>query len=268
MEQNVSIKWYKTIDSTNTQGAKEAADAAEGSVWIADFQTNGRGQRGNKWESSAAKNLTFTILFKPEFLHPSRQFAISEVSSIGVCRYLKEKGLDAKIKWPNDIYIGERKICGMLIEHTLMGDKLAVSLSGIGLNLNQRVFNSDAPNPTSLVLEMERVVENFPTTFEFERKGELSTLLGHIFSAYTQLQQGEDEQLRCEYLNNLYRFGEFHKFIEISEDAPGDIPVERMETGCEITARIIGVDEYGCLVLEHTGGEIKTYPFKGVRYVI
>lgn len=268
MEQNVSIKWYKTIDSTNTQGAREAAESEEGTVWVADFQTNGRGQRGNKWESSAAKNLTFTILFKPLFLHPARQFAITEVSALGVCRYLKEKGLQAKIKWPNDIYIGDRKICGMLIEHSLTGDKLSVSLSGIGLNLNQRIFNSDAPNPTSLILEMENSGATIPDEFEFDRKKELSGVLGHIFTAYTELQLDGDNALKEEYLNNLYRFGELHKFIETAGDSPGDIPVEKMGNGAEISARIIGVDDYGCLVLQHAGGEVKSYPFKGIKYVI
>lgn len=265
MEQNVVIKWYKTVDSTNTQGAKEAESSPEGTVWIADFQTNGRGQRGNKWESKDAENLTFTILFKPTFLHPARQFAISEISAIGVCRYLKVKGLNAKIKWPNDIYIGDKKICGMLIEHSLMGDKLSVSLSGIGLNLNQTIFNSDAPNPTSLLLEMKN---SLPDNFTFNRKEELSALLGHIFSAYAQLQQGDLEGIENEYLENLYRLNEFHKFIEIAEDAPADIPVEKIVQGREITAKIIGIDKYGCAVLQHQGGEIKHYPFKGVRYVL
>ena len=283
MEQNLHIKWYKCIDSTNTQAARELETAAEGTVWTADFQTAGRGQRGNKWESKEAENLTFTILFRPVFLHPAQQFCISQICSLGVCRYLRSKGLPAQIKWPNDIYVGNKKICGMLIENSIMGDKLSGSISGIGLNLNQTVFSSDAPNPTSLLLEFSsrQLLPDPPHTqspgngtdtpeegFRFNRKEELSTLLGYIFTAYGELQDGFYKELDKEYTQNLYRLNEFHKFIEISNDADVNMPVEKIKDGKEITARIIGVDPYGCAILEHQNGTKKTYPFKGIRYVL
>lgn len=271
MEQNLHIKWYKCIDSTNTQAARELDTANEGTVWIADFQTAGRGQRGNKWESKEAENLTFTILFRPVFLHPSQQFLISQICSLGVCRYLRSKGLPAQIKWPNDIYVGNKKICGMLIENSIMGDKLAVSIAGIGLNLNQKVFSSDAPNPTSLILEFSSR-QLLPNSQEeghcFNRKEELNTLLEYIFTAYGQLEDGMAAELDKEYTGNLYRLNEFHKFIEISNDADVNMPVEKIKDGKEITARIIGVDPYGCAILEHQDGTKKTYPFKGIRYVL
>ena len=277
MEKNLGIKWYRTLDSTNTQAAREIDTAEEGTVWIADFQTAGRGQRGNKWESAESENLTFTILLRPEFLSPSRQFCISQICSIGVCRYLVAKGLPAKIKWPNDIYIGNKKICGMLIEHSIRGDKLAVSIAGIGLNLNQTRFASDAPNPTSLLLECSSRQllpstasgqEKFASTFSFDRKEELQQLLGYIFTVYQELQDGFHTELDKEYTQNLYRLGEWHKYIEIDPDAPADMPVEKIMQGKEITARIIGVDPYGCAIFEHLNGTKKTYPFKGIRYVI
>ena len=283
MDKNLGIKWYRTIDSTNTQAAREIDTAAEGSVWIADYQTAGRGQRGNKWESSEGENLTFTILLRPEFLHPAQQFQISQVCALGVCRYLSDKGLPTKIKWPNDIYIGNKKICGMLIENSVRGDKLAVSISGIGLNLNQTVFSSDAPNPTSLLLEFSsrQLLPDPPHTqspgngtdtpeegFRFNRKEELATLLGYIFTAYGELQDGFYKELDKEYTQNLYRLNEFHKFIEISNDADVNMPVEKIKDGKEITARIIGVDTYGCAILELENGETRNYPFKGIRYII
>ena len=277
MEKNLDIKWYRILDSTNTRAAIEADTSAEGTVWVADFQTAGRGQRGNKWESAESKNLTFTILLKPEFLHPSRQFCISQICSIGICRYLTAKGLPAKIKWPNDIYIGNKKNCGMLIEHSIRGDKLAVSIAGIGLNLNQTRFASDAPNPTSLLLECSSRQllpstasgqEKFASTFSFDRKEELQQLLGYIFTVYQELQDGFHTELDKEYTQNLYRLGEWHKYIEIDPDAPADMPVEKIMQGKEITARIIGVDPYGCAIFEHLNGTKKTYPFKGIRYVI
>ena len=283
MEKNLDIKWYRTIDSTNTQAAREIDSAAEGTVWIADFQTAGRGQRGNKWESAESENLTFSILFRPTFLSPAQQFKISQIASLGVLRYLHSKGIDAKIKWPNDIYVGDRKICGTLIENSLRGDKLAVSIAGIGLNLNQRIFASDAPNPTSLILEFSsrqlqpnRTSPQLPHTGEapteerssFDRKEELQQLLGYICTAYQELEEGFHKEVDQEYTQNLYRLGQWHKFIEISDDADVNMPVEKITGGKEITARIIGVDKYGCAILEHLSGEKRTYPFKGIRYII
>lgn len=298
MDKNVSIKWYRTLDSTNSQARREAGESGEGCVWIADFQTAGRGQRGNSWESRKGENLTFSILFKPEFLPPHKQFLISQVCAVGTYRYLTEKGMPARIKWPNDIYIGNKKICGMLIENSISGDKLSVSIAGIGLNLNQTHFASDAPNPTSLLMETilrkgsnggvvpatkpeeaegENPAMQADATGEhkpwegmkpFDRKEELGLLLGYIFTAYDELKEGFAQELANEYTENLYRLGEFHKFIEIAPDAPADIPVEKIMQGKEITARIMGCDEAGCAILEHEDGTIRSYPFKGIRYVI
>ena len=290
MEKNLGIKWYQTIDSTNSQANRELADAPHGSVWVADFQTAGRGQRGNKWESKAAENLTFTILLRPAFLHPSQQFLISQIASLGVLRYLNSKGLEAKIKWPNDIYIGNRKICGMLIENSISADKMSASIVGIGLNLNQREFSSDAPNPTSLLLETDIPANTCPTPGKsgdagdsgtsgnsgnvvplqksYNRREELSTLLGYIFTAYSELEEGCAQELGQEYLANLYRLGEWPQFIEIDSNAPADMPVEKMAAGRTITARITGVDPYGCVILEHQDGTMQTYPFKGIRYIL
>ena len=268
MRKNVDIKWYQTLDSTNTQAAREISQAPDGTVWIADFQTAGRGQRGNRWESAKCENLTFSILFKPTFLSPAQQFAISEVAAIGVCRYLRSKGLPAQIKWPNDIYIGNKKICGMLIEHSISGDKLAGSIIGIGLNLNQREFSSDAPNPTSLLLEAEALASSNVPEGTYDRREELSSLLGYIFTAYGELEDGFAAELNQEYLDCLYRFNQWHQFIEIDANAPADMPVEKMAAGRTITARITGIDPYGCVILEHQDGTVQSYPFKGIRYII
>ncbi|MEF9932045.1 MAG: biotin--[acetyl-CoA-carboxylase] ligase [Bacteroidales bacterium] len=261
MSKNLTIKWVDTIDSTNLQALREANIAPEGSVWIADFQTAGRGQRGNKWESVKGKNLTFTILFKPEFLHVSKQFSISEIVALGVCKYLINKGLTAKIKWPNDIYVGDKKICGILIEHSICGDKLSVSIAGIGLNLNQIIFDSAAPNPISLLLLIG-------SSIEFDRKKELNLLLTYIFNLYEELKMGNEIKIKKEYMSLLYRFNEFHKFIEIDSSAPANMPIEQITAGVEIEAQIIGVDENACLVLKHKAGIVKSYAFKEIKYII
>ena len=146
------------------------------------------------------------------------------------------------------------------------------SIIGIGLNLNQREFSSDAPNPTSLLLEIGALAPSGATTVPpdgtYDRKEELSELLGYIFTAYGELEDGFAAELNQEYLDCLYRFNQWHRFIEIDANAPADMPVEKMAAGRTITARITGIDPYGCVILEHQDGTVQSYPFKGIRYII
>ena len=139
-------------DSTNNYLREQSAKARlpEGSLVIADFQTAGKGQVGNSWESEAGKNLMFSILLYPDFLPANRQFLISQIASLSVKETLEKYTDSVTVKWPNDIYWKDRKICGMLIENDLSGQYLYCSVVGIGLNINQEIFRSDAPNPVSL----------------------------------------------------------------------------------------------------------------------
>lgn len=120
-------------------------------VVVADFQTSGRGQRGNSWESAPGKNLLFSTVIFPEFLEARRQFLISQIISLAIKEELDTYTTDISIKWPNDIYWKEKKICGMLIENDLMGRNISQSIAGIGININQEIFHSSAPNPVSLL---------------------------------------------------------------------------------------------------------------------
>ena len=122
----------------------------EGTVVITDYQTAGRGQKGNSWESERGKNLTFSILLHPNHIPPGKQFILSQLISIAIVGVLKEYDRHFTIKWPNDIYWKEKKIAGMLIEVDLTGSSLSNAIIGIGININQRHFKSDAPNPVSL----------------------------------------------------------------------------------------------------------------------
>ena len=123
---------------------------AEGSVAVADFQTAGRGQVGNKWESERGRNLTFSVIVYPEHLPANRQFLISQISALSVKETLDYYVDEVTVKWPNDIYWCDKKICGMLIENELAGNRMFDSIVGIGINLNQWEFRGDAPNPVSL----------------------------------------------------------------------------------------------------------------------
>ncbi len=140
--------------STNTWLKEHADEIPVPAVAVTDHQTSGRGQRGNTWEAEPGKNLTFSMLFKPEGVAPSGQFFISEAVCLGIVdtlrRYLPHPET-VKVKWPNDVYAGDRKICGILIEHSLeSASAIRHTIAGIGLNVNQKEFHSSAPNPVSM----------------------------------------------------------------------------------------------------------------------
>lgn len=250
MKEKVILNWYESVDSTMNVAAEHIGDAPDFSVYVADFQTAGRGQRGNRWESGKAENLTFTILLRPVFLHASRQFVISEISALAVAGYIRQKGVRVNIKWPNDIYVADKKICGMLIEHTLCGASLSVSLCGIGINLNQKNFDGSLSNPTSLLLESGR--QN-----PYERREELLELLSLFCRYYRRAQTGEYEALEREYLSYLYRMGEYFTYIDCRGGR--EVPIE---------ARIVGIDNTACLLLEKRDGTVNSYSFKEVKYLI
>jgi BirA family biotin operon repressor/biotin-[acetyl-CoA-carboxylase] ligase len=168
------------------------------------------------------------------------------VVTLGIINYLRTKGVEAKIKWPNDIYVGNLKICGILIENTISSDKLTHSVAGIGLNLNQNFFNTTAANPTSLTIL---------TGEKYNIKEELDILLDNIFNYYDSLTVEKYDEIKKKYLENLYRIGEYHNFIEIADNKT-------------INARIIGINKAACIVLEHSDGLIRSYAFKELKYII
>ena len=146
-----AVKEYEELGSTNTwvEGLP-SEELRDRMVVVARKQTQGRGQEGNKWESEAGKNIAMTVVWKPDGLEAGRQFAVSMAVALGCRDFLARRVEGVTVKWPNDIYVGDKKIAGILIEHRIVGACVGVSLCGIGLNVNQRVFRSDAPNPVSL----------------------------------------------------------------------------------------------------------------------
>ena len=251
-----SIHWYDTVDSTNTRLMADRQDCNDGTVYAALFQTAGRGQKGNRWESRPGENLTFSILFKPEALPAAEQFLLSQIVALGLVDYLAENGVTATIKWPNDIYAGDRKICGTLIEPVLAPGRVSAAVAGIGLNINQIEFDPTLPNPTSLRRE---------TGQEYEIYTELPLLLRHIFERYDRIdspyaRNGFDAQ----YLEKLYRRGQWHSFEELPAS---DIPAEH-RTGRQVKARILGIDPKSRLLLEHADGTLHVYGSKEIKYLI
>lgn len=150
MENMIRIKWFDSLDSTNNELLRHLSEYDNLSVIAAVEQFAGRGQRGNHWLSHPGENLTFSLLLRPDDLPAKELMGITFLSTLVIRDWLRAEGIPAQIKWPNDIYVGNRKICGMLIENGLESGKIAWSVIGIGLNLNQTVFPVELVNPTSL----------------------------------------------------------------------------------------------------------------------
>lgn len=233
--------------STNSYAIEMLAKARpdEGCVIITDHQTNGKGTDSNTWESEKGKNLTFSIILYPT-ITADRQFILNKAISLGICNFLRAElnHDDITIKWPNDIYITDKKVCGILIQNSIIGNHFDYMVIGIGLNINQTVFVSDAPNPVSL----KQI-----TGKEYDLEKLLQNLLKSVFEKYLRVLSGQGLLIENEYYNALYRLMEWHEF--------------RINNSKTI-ARITGTNEYGQLVLETESGLLLNCDLKEVQFII
>ena len=219
---------------------KENSPLEEFTVLYTDWQSKGRGMVGNVWESNPQENILASFYLTPPIL-PQDQSLMNIFFSLAVRKMLAKYLPIVKIKWPNDIYIHNKKIAGILMEHSIQGDKIIYTIAGVGINLNQNTFDF-APNPTSILLE----------TGFYNGRITLIKELYYIAKNYYQLiEQGEYEQLRKEYYWHLYRFGEFRSFL-IKDEL--------------IAAKITGVDGFGRLQLETMNGETIFCGYKEVKF--
>lgn len=234
------------VDSTNSymKRALQNDEFGEGTVVVADFQTGGRGQRGNGWESKKAENLTFSILLNPDFVSANKQFIISQIVALAIKDILDEYVSGISIKWPNDIYWNNKKICGILIENSLVGDKITQSIVGIGININQTEFESDAPNPISL----KQIIGKIHNISDL-----LIEIIERIQFYYNQIKLGNSDKIISAYKASLFRNDGFYKYSD---------EVEIFD------ALIVDVEPSGLLVLRTTEGEIRKFAFKEVQYII
>jgi len=210
----------------------------------ADYQKKGRGQRGTSWESSSAKNLLFGLLLRPVFLPAAEQFLLSEVMSLAIAESLSAYVDGISIKWPNDIYWRDEKICGMLLEHDLCGGRISQTIVGPGINVNQATFLGDAPNPTSLLRILGWEVNRFLL---------LRDIMDRFLSLYEELKEGKYREIDEKYQVWLYR----KEAVHLYEDAQGRF---------EGTLRRVQPD--GRLVIEDREGRERVYAFKEVKFVI
>ena len=206
------------VDSTNSYVQQLITDdvkKSEGFVVWADYQKMGRGQRGNVWLSEKGKNLTFSIFLKPNLpIHD--QFLLSKIIALSITDFLDYMGLkEVKIKWPNDIYCGSKKICGLLIENSIRNNRINTSVIGIGLNVNQIEFDDHLKNPTSVSKELS--IQNIPLDKLF------SNLLSFIDKRYLMWKNGNRDLINNDYHKKLFWLGELKKFRINNKETEGTI---------------------------------------------
>lgn len=222
-------------DSTNHWLREYGGD--EDQVVVTDYQTAGRGQGFNSWESERGKNLLFSILYHPHQILANQQFSISRAISLAIADALGEQIGDVSIKWPNDIYWRNGKIGGILIENRLSGQIIKESIIGVGINVNQQHFHSDAPNPVSLWQ-----IHGYVT----DREGLLHTILNK-FSEYV------NQEVKERYVAKLYRRKGFHPYCD-KEGA--------------FMAELKDVEDDGHLLLGDESGKKRRYAFKEVSFIL
>lgn len=239
------------LPSTNSYLAEIAADAPHGTVVMAREQTAGRGQRGNSWEAEPGQNITLSLLLRPTGLHPARQFVISQAVSLAIVDMLQHFVAEpVRIKWPNDIYVGDRKICGILIEHVITGSAIDRTVVGIGLNVNQTVFVSDAPNPVSLrQLEPKMVFDT-----EALARAMVTDIIRRVEEAIAA--PVASTALSEEYFGRLWRNEGWHPYYDNIRKV-------------DMMARIDGVDPSGIITLtDRADGVARQYAFKEITAVL
>jgi BirA family transcriptional regulator, biotin operon repressor / biotin---[acetyl-CoA-carboxylase] ligase len=239
------IIYLDETPSTNNYATRllQTETAEEGTVILTFRQTQGRGQAQNSWESDDFKNLTFSLVLRPTFLAASSQFLLSQAVSLGIHDFLSAETSNVSIKWPNDLMIFDGKVAGLLIENSIMGNSIAWTVAGSGINMNQETFRDYSPKAVS--------ISSF-TGKTYELRKSLDAILHQIMTRYEDLKLGKFARTNRDYLGRLYAF---EKWMEYSA---GEETFE---------ARITGTDEFGRLLLEKRNGTVSAWPFKSIRMV-
>ncbi|OFX44990.1 MAG: biotin--[acetyl-CoA-carboxylase] ligase [Bacteroidetes bacterium GWA2_30_7] len=237
----------ESIDSTMSYVKNNLinSDKNEGIIVSCISQTDGRGQLNNFWESEAGKNITISFFIKPkDFIDISDQFKISVLVAVSVYDFIKmHVNKNVSIKWPNDVYYENKKIAGILIEHSIELNKLESTLIGIGININQEIFKSDAPNPISL-----KSITN--QTYNLET---LIIQLADILNKNMFVLKTNYQILKDIYLKNLFHKNTFHKYIYKNNN---------------ILAKITDINNYGHLILETEEGTVISCDMNEIKHIV
>ncbi len=241
--------YLEQTDSTNRELWRmldAGRELPEGFSLRAGDQTAGRGMGNTSWISEAHKNLTFSVLFKPRFLAPNKQFLLNKSIAVAIVTALSKttKNTAFKIKWPNDIYFSNKKIAGTLIENRIMGQTYEFCVVGAGVNVNQRNFPNDLPNPTSLALI---------TGKEHNIKGIMDVILEHMILYYSILKQKRESAIHEAYLKHLLGHGKWMQFAH---------------EGKIVNAMIVGVNNYGKLILKYENQDLKEFAMKEIEFIL
>ena len=246
----MNIIWLDTVDSTNSEALRRLGEFESGTVLVAREQTAGRGQRGNRWFTQPGANLTFSIILHFGALSPlaaADAHWLNYLTADAVAAFLSGFGVACSVKWPNDVYVGRRKICGILIENSLKGAWVGSSVIGVGININQEEFPQLA-GATSLYRCCGRK-QNLDDCLEavtaiFERRLPMlfdPSLRPSLFDSYSQ---------------KLFQKGVSARYHDLLRDR-------------EYTGILQGVDPEGRLcILDRESGETYRYRFKEVSYIL
>ena len=241
-----TIKFILKTDSTNKYTTKYIAEnePESGTVFLAYKQTDGKGHMNNRWESEAGMNLTFSIFLKPDFITVYQQYMISKIVCLGIKSFIERfVNESVTIKWPNDIYVGSQKICGILIENAVMDNHICHSIVGIGLNINQMSFSQSLPNPVSLKMI---------TGKDYKTEELLTLLLNDIDHFYELLKTSKNSDIDASFEQSLYLFETIGMFKDANHEFHGTIK---------------GVNDIGQLMIEKQNGTVNFYHFKEVVYI-
>ena len=221
-------------------GLKDSLVFKEGLVVTANFQSGGNGQRGKDWESNPSENLLLSVVTEPK-IKLDEQSLISKIAALSVCDLLKSFGIEAKIKWPNDILVAKKKIAGILIQNKLKENHITHSIIGLGFNVNQLVFKAYSPKATSLRLQLNKQHEVLEIQEQF---------LCFLFSRLKLLKVGENQH--NEYLKLLYLKEKLAAFESNNKQFMGIIK---------------GVSESGKLIIQLEGGSIVEFENQQIKYL-
>lgn len=240
-------RYFPVLDSTNREAWRmlQQGSAEEGTVVVADFQTHGRGQGDTHWESENGKNLCVSAILKPSFLPPDQQFYLNKAIALAVAEAVRHTlpGRRVRIKWPNDIYVENDKIAGILIENAIIGSRLAHSIAGIGINVNQLRFDPQIPNAVS-VAQLTGKTEDPQNCLD-----RICKALDHWYALLASKQNGQIDKA---YLEILFGLGERRPFHRRGE---------------RFYATIIGLTREGRLVLQLDGGSQESFDMKEVGFL-
>jgi len=245
----ISFISLEVVKSTNDVALNRIAAnlATEGEMICANYQEQGRGQGGNFWESEAGKNLLCSLILTPHHIMPAKQFLLTQVVSLGVLRVIESwvTNETCRVKWPNDLYINDKKVGGILFQNIIKGHVLDFAVAGIGVNVNQEVFGEELPNAVSL--------KNF-----YGDEISLTQFRNQVAQSIDQFYQltyskAGIQQIETQYLNKLYRINQWNNY-RVSER--------------EFIGMVVGIDEFGRLAVKTRDGQLRFHLFKEIEFVV